>query len=385
MPFSDEQILFIVVFFLYVTDCFFWAEKHSFAFILTWGKNWKLVFPSAFFANKRGGLLFINPFNPLSSRVFQCHLFPISFSPTGICAYNSQTLNSIDRPHQTGASLEYKNIYSVKQINKDIYINKALFVKCKIIYHAELIIDVLSRIILLPEDDRGIFIKNQLQRLCQLPKVNEIIGKYKYDSLTLRILCFTWLFFMIIVFPLIVWKYSLLKIVIPIIILTIYFTLVISIEFYRLHKLWYPSDREDRVNTLIKMILCPPSAVSANDKLTLKLVSFYDPLCLGLYFLSKEYFSNFAQRLILDLKYPIKLELSDDISLAINLWHRKNLNEIYNIFLEENFKDTIKFIPNRLDNENKTYCPRCLCQFNLENGECPDCIGIKLVAFNNLS
>ena len=214
-------------------------------------------------------------------------------------------------------------------------------------------------------------------------EAHSIINKYNKLSLNLRIICFVWFLLLLFILPVIVWQFGLVRTIIPIVLLMVYFALLISVEYYCLHKLLYPMSKEHLVSNIIKMILCPPTAISANDKLSLNLVAFYDPLCLASIFFKNEQFGEYANKLILDLIYPIKIELTDKIPLAINFWHRRNFINIYEQFLNKsNITELRTFeVHYPSDLQNKSYCPRCLSQFKLDKGECPDCMGIKLVKF----
>src|SRR5687767_15292728 len=55
-------------------------------------------------------MLILNPLPP-PGRLFLSHLLPISISPSGVCAFNSQTLPSGARPAtQTGEFLPFSTI-----------------------------------------------------------------------------------------------------------------------------------------------------------------------------------------------------------------------------------------------------------------------------------
>ena len=84
---TDGQLLFAVLCFIYLSDCFLWLRKSTAALVSPWGKGWRVVLGSPLFGNSRGGLLLLNPLPPLG-RVFLCHLAPVSLSPAGVCACN---------------------------------------------------------------------------------------------------------------------------------------------------------------------------------------------------------------------------------------------------------------------------------------------------------
>src|ERR1041385_3614743 len=107
---TDGQTLLLVLILLYVSDCLIWVKRESVAFISIWGGRWRLTVPASWLGNANGAVLILTPAPP-AGRVFLSHLLPISISPSGICAYNLQTLPSEARsPAQTGQYLSFSKI-----------------------------------------------------------------------------------------------------------------------------------------------------------------------------------------------------------------------------------------------------------------------------------
>ena len=107
---SEAQTLLLILILLYLTECLIWVKRESVAFVSRFGGRWRLTVPPSWFGNAKGGILFLNPLPPVG-RVFLSHLSPISISPSGICAYNLQTLPSEARsPGQTGHFLPFGKV-----------------------------------------------------------------------------------------------------------------------------------------------------------------------------------------------------------------------------------------------------------------------------------
>src|SRR5690349_7035228 len=80
--------------------------------------------------NANGGLLLSYPV-PHAGRIFLSHLSPISISPSGICAFNLQTLPSEARsPYQSGEFLAFNKIKDAGSDGTYLIINKEKFTKC---------------------------------------------------------------------------------------------------------------------------------------------------------------------------------------------------------------------------------------------------------------
>jgi len=126
---SEGLVLYLFLWFFYLADCILWLGKQSVAFVSLWGNGWRVQIANALYGNSRGGLLLMNPIPPLG-RVFLCHLFPVSFSPMGICAYNLQSLHGVGWPFQTGNCYRFDDITEATTDEKYIRINNQKFVKC---------------------------------------------------------------------------------------------------------------------------------------------------------------------------------------------------------------------------------------------------------------
>ena len=102
---GESQTLLLILILLYLSECLIWVKRESVAFVSAWGSRWRLSVPPSWTGNASGGILFLNPLPP-AGHVFLSHLSPISISPSGICAFNTQTLPSEARsPYQSGQFL----------------------------------------------------------------------------------------------------------------------------------------------------------------------------------------------------------------------------------------------------------------------------------------
>ena len=127
---GEGQTLLLILVLLYLSECLIWVKRESVAFVSAWGRRWRLAVPPSWMGNANGGILFLNPLPP-SGRVFLSHLSPVSMSPTGICAFNIQTLPSEARsPYQSGQFLPFNQIKDSGSDGSYLVINKEKFTKC---------------------------------------------------------------------------------------------------------------------------------------------------------------------------------------------------------------------------------------------------------------
>ena len=156
----------------------------------------------------------------------------------------------------------------------------------------------------------------------------------------------------------------------------------IAIMFHRAHKKLYPAESSERLESLVKMILCPPVSIRAADILTKNLLAQYSPIVLA-NVLPGSGEQQFVRSVILDLKHPLRHEVSDADAEKTIAW---TVGEQLNVCLDQvkkgrYLKPEDLLAPTQREGNSISYCPRCRCQFVVSDGECPDCPGVELVDF----
>jgi hypothetical protein len=380
---SDGQVLFVVICFIYFTDCFLWLGKQSLAFISMWRGKWRISYASSYLGTPNGGIVFMNPL-PSLGQIYVCDLLPVSFSPRGLCVYNSQCLLTDGRPKQSGISIEFNDIKSILCSNKNVHINDSFPIRCNSAMQADSIARIVSKIIQTPGNEREVLIKTFLKQGFDTGRAKQVLNEITGHLLRLRSFCATLFIFLFILSPILVLQVGLTLMIIPVAAFMFIMATYISILFYKAHKRVYPAAKEERISNLIKMILCPPVAIRANDIITSKVLIEFSPVAIAKILLKKEDFLLFAQRQLLDLKHPIEHECKEQLATEIIAWHNTTLFDIIYDYLcsaEKITKIDLLDAPKPWDNQSKSYCPRCLCQFQIDDGECHDCVGVRLVPF----
>ena len=132
----------------------------------------------------------------------------------------------------------------------------------------------------------------------------------------LTLILFLFLFF---VTPLLVSTFGLTGLVIPVAAVMVILAVLIGILFYRAHKQLFPAETSERLESLVKMLLCPPVSIRAPDVLTRNLLAEYSPIVLAslLAGLSEQ---QFMRAFILDLQHPLKHEVSDETAAKTIGW-----------------------------------------------------------------
>jgi len=170
--------------------------------------------------------------------------------------------------------------------------------------------------------------------------------------------------------------YGLLRLFIPVAVVTFVFAIQIAVMFHRARKLLFAG--ETRWDQLIIMILCPPAAIRAGDLLTRDLLSNYHPIVLA-YLLAGAHAHRFIRSFILDLQHPLKHEFSNETAAEIVEWNVTAQLKQCVVYVDRNKSLKGLLAPLSATRDFNSYCPRCECRFTISTGECPDCPGVELV------
>lgn len=379
---SEAQTLLLILILLYLTECLIWVKRESVAFVSRMGGRWRLTVPPSWLGNANGGILFLNPLPP-AGRVFLSHLSPISISPSGICAYNLQTLPSEARsPNQTGQFLPFSKVSSSKTDGVYLLVNGERFAKCATARQAKtlakLIVEMTKASAAKRERLARTWISKQFamdDAAARLREGNDVIQPMRELSSILFL-------FLFVVTPVLVSSFSLMGLIIPVAAVMVILAVLIGILFYRAHKQLFPAEASERFENLVKMILCPPVSMRAPDILTRNLLAEYSPIVVAS-LLTGSGEQQFMRAFILDLQHPLKHEVSDEVAEQTIGW---TAAEQLNVCLEQvragrYLKPEELSAPTQREENSISYCPRCQCQFVVSAVECPDCPGVGLVDF----
>jgi len=379
---TEGQTLLLILILVYLSDCLIWVKRESVAFVSNWGGRWRLRVPPSWLGNANGGILFLNPAPP-AGRIHLSHLLPISISPSGICAYNLQTLPSEARsPAQTGQYLPYSRIKTAATEGVYLLVNNEKFAKCATPKQAKRLAELIRELVKASTSKRERLVRSWMQKhfavdeaVARLEAGRTIIEPIQELSLLLFLFLFGFT-------PTLVSGFGLMPLIIPVAAVMVILAVLTGIMFYRAHKQLFPTEGSERFENLVKMILCPPVSIRAADILTRNLLADYSPIVLASV-LAESDAQQFVRAFILDLQHPLKHEISDDTAEQTMRWA---VDEQLNICLEQikqgrYLKPEELLAPSVREKDSISYCPRCRCQYVVSATDCPDCPGVELVAF----
>jgi hypothetical protein len=377
---TDAQTLLLILCVFYLSDCFLWIRKESLAFVSPWCASWHIAAINSLLGNTRGRFLLMNPLPPFG-RIFLSHLAPLSISPEGVCAFNLQSL-PWGRVAHSGDCLRFEDITDSSTDGTELLINNQPFAKCASVTQAKGYSRLITSAAEADLRDRERLIRTFIVKQFAADEASARLREANGIMNPIRWMCTILFLFLFVGVALLITFTGLLRVLIPIGFIMFALAIEIAIMFYRGHKTLHPDETQERLESVLKMILCPPIAIRANDLLSKNLLSQFSPIVVA-DLLPGTSAQPFVRSFLLDLQHPVKHEVVDSDSIVIMKWAAA-----------EQLKHSLEYInrsgypkaeillarPDKSD-ESTFYCPRCQCQFVGASDSCPDCPGVELLSF----
>lgn len=379
---GEGQTLLLILVLLYLSECLIWVKRESVAFVSAWGSRWRLSVPPSWMGNASGGILLLNPLPP-AGRVFLSHLSPISISPSGICAFNLQTLPSEARsPYQSGQFLPFNKIKDSSSDGAYLLINKEKFTKCATTKQAHALAKVIAAMAKASGSKRETMARTWVVKQFAVDDAAVLLKESASLIDPIQQMGVILFLFLFVFTPSLAFTFGAAPLIIPVAAVMVALAIEIAIMFHRAHKKLYPAESSERLESLVKMILCPPVSIRAADILTKNLLAQYSPIVLASV-LPGSGEPQFVRSVLLDLKHPLRHEVSEaDAEKTIEWTASEQLNVCMDHVKKGRYlKPEELLAPAQREENSISYCPRCRCQYVVNDGECPDCPGVKLVDF----
>lgn len=377
---SDGQTLLFILSLLYLTECLIWVKKQSVAFVSTSGKRWRVTTPKSWLGNANGGMLLLNPLPP-PGRVFLSHLLPVSISPKGVCAFNSQTLPWGARSTtQTGEFVPFSAITKATADGAYLLFNNEKFTKCVTGKQAQALADLITEVSATKPAKRESLLRSWLAKQFDTKQAANARRETEETVGPIRWLCTLSFVFMFIAMPVAVTIFGLEPLIIPLAAAMVLLAVQTAFMFYRAHKKLFPRETQERFENVVKMILCPPVSLRAADVLTRNALSDFNPLLVANVLEGADE-QRFVRSIVLDLQHPLLHEVTEEKALETISWMGAEQLRLSREYVKRAGLEFL-FGPIEREGDSLSYCPRCSVQFLMKAGECPDCPGIELVAFS---
>ena len=385
---TDGQTLLLILALLYLTECLIWVKKQSVVFVSVWGRRWRLATPISWLGNANGAMLILNPLPP-PGRVFFSHLLPISISPSGVCAFNSQTLPSGARPAtQTGEFLPFSAIQKTGIDGAYLVLNDQKFAKCATPKQAKSLASIIETVRTAKVSKRELLVRSWLTKHFDARAATRLWREADESISVIRWACSILFVFMFVGIPILVTLYGLEQLIIPLAVGILALAVQIAVLFFSAHRKLFRPESQERLESMVKMIVCPPVSLRAADVLTKNLLAEYSPIVAAnvLAGANGDGANQFVRDFLRDLQHPLRHEVTDDAAAETISW--MNMAQL-KACLDHVARDGRVKVESLLqtaqrEGESVSYCPRCGVQFVDGAGdECPDCPGVGLVAFSD--
>jgi hypothetical protein len=210
---------------------------------------------------------------------------------------------------------------------------------------------------------RGEIIRNWLQKMFSTQTAVRRVLLFTYKSRWLRIFSNIQFFFLFVLVPLgfrwfglaILWRVALMLAVISI---------CITLEFWTLHKTFFPEAKGVRMKLGMTALLSPMAAIRACDAAARDLLSGFHPVAAAGAILRPDDFRRFAAEQLRLCRFAVDS----------NQWYQENLRNLMEKAInQKGLKPEELLRPPQQESGCIVYCPRCHAQYTRERTECTDC------------
>lgn len=222
---------------------------------------------------------------------------------------------------------------------------------------------------------RAQIIQDWQRRMLNTQAASRRVKVYTGRSLWLKLLANLQFVFLFVLLPLgfywlgtVIWWRALLIVLV--------LSLTITLEFWTLHKLLFPSAKEQRFKTAAVTVLSPVAAIRACDVAARDLLAGYHPLAVAVAILPADDFRRFAGEQLRLCRFGDYLDKQYQAGLLKAMEQAIRQNKL-------NPQDLLR--APEPEEGCVVYCPRCLAQYNKTRDECADCGFEKLAAFDRVA
>ena len=376
---SDGQLLYLILWLIYLSDCFQWIRFGTVMLVNPWSRQWQVQRSVLTLQSHRGRLAMVNPFPPLG-RFILPEILPLSISPRGIASVSMQTLERGISPVKTANILGFEEIISLEFKDSWLVINESRFCRFADPGVGRQVIELLERIKALPEDQREEPIREFWANRLDIEKLDhELTGAWQ-EIADLQILSNLLFVITFVAAPVAAQFFGASPLIVPVAILMFLMAYIITGAFFRCHRKLFPDNRWDRWEQAFKMVMCPPMAIRSADLLMRLVGRSHDAMAVISLVMKHSRGKQLLQRIIRDLHHPMSPAVDDDRLETIGQWQNQVILDVASEKIPE-FADLIPEAletPEKQADECKLYCPRCRTQFVVERDTCPDCVGVML-------
>jgi hypothetical protein len=370
---TEVQILFLVLAGVYLLQCIGWAPLESEVLRIGWRFRARLLPQGLRMRLGQHKLFFLNPFLPLSGAIV-CELFP----PIRTGTEGSPAQSNPSKPDEvTGRRTIRFSTQEKLQVHgaaKEVRSAGHLLFTAHSEAYATFLASLLDHVRKRSVQDRDRAFEREFEKMFDTKKIALRLEEYRAHTAFLRTACVLLFVFLFFLAPVLV-RLRGLEGIWPILLAYLIWSLAwIGWSFLRAHRALYPDQKEGRWQQVMVLALSPFSAIRANDVLLRDLFCDFHPVAVGYVLLSKTESRIQAERTLRQSLFRMDWNLTSSDAA---------MRRVLQAFLlkHEMPPEELLIPPQRESGNCQTYCPLCLAQFVLPEGECPDCGDVHLKEF----
>lgn len=324
---SDGEQLLLVFSLIYLSGCLVWVNRRMVFFSSWFGGTWRVVVADYLWGNSSGRVYLLNPFPPLGF-MFVTYLFPVSLSPTNIVAYNVQTVGNSGRPSQSGQMAPVVLSTSFSRRGSELIVDGKSFCNIGDVTTAHKLVVLLNKIKGCDETAREEAIHSFWAERLDVRNAKKQIRTVLTVSRPMRFLCSAAFFLFFAIIPLVSIRCGVDLAVVFGGAAMLLSALIICAAYFFCHRRHYPAFKEGIWGELMKMMLCPPSALRAGDLIMGKLSAPLDALPVAALLLNGSGREVFLKEYLADLESAKIPENLPDVVRATCLWQNQMILKV---------------------------------------------------------
>ena len=329
-------------------------------------------------AMARPDITFVFPFS-FRGGVVVFPLASISICPRGI---------TVDRWILAEASqtefVAFENISSIEAIQRELVVNGTRFAVAASEGQAAKFETIVKRLKARTLPDRSAEIERELSQSLDADLIRSKLDEYIKKTSELSIDSFALFVTIFMVSPIVVWRWGLVG-TWPFLLCSVVLIVALTAwDYHRTNLELFPTSSVSQWRAIASILLSPPAAMHATKYLARDLGRDCHPLALAAARCSKEDYRTLASWVLRDLRFPRETgEPGDILAADCTDWFARQLGSAVSSLLRNSGQEPEELLapPSRESGLAQSYCPRCLSQFVIPGGLCPDCGGIPLRSF----
>ena len=378
---SDTETIFLVLAVIYLWECCCWLRGTAVCFSGASGKH-RLLRSCAPLENEHGRVVFTKLMPQATS--FVCQSWPIALDNEGLTLSRSPLPMAEAVEDSSNRWLPYSSIESVTNIGRDVLVNGRPIASLATVSYAMFVVERLRSLVAAKPNDRQTAIDSLLDDIGNVAVIQKRLAEFQRSTATLRSSCIVLLFYAFVVGPLMyylpalawwrnIWYY------LAGFLACWFFTIF---QYQRSRRKLHDNGASGRSGHVAMLFLSPASAMRSAESLSRELLIGFEPLAVAAAVCPADDFRSFAAATLRATLFPLdRTEETDDDAKA-SAWFNDRLAARQRAIVKTAGldADTLLSEPTRSD-DAAGYCPRCLRQYVMADGQCSECAGVFLKPF----